>query len=261
MAPQSALVRISSRSSGSAKPKARVSGTSMWPSRRPLALRSTPSTGQPSPPAARTTASRACVRIITRTTTVPSCSISTATISRRYATPRVGAVSKDLALRAARQREVAGGDFLRPLGFIFRTFLLPLSPLIGIGTGHILMGEGNLHHAVVLKYEARRAGPVFVVLLLEPAHQSTLLLLVVLLLVGLGGLAGYGSCAGIVIGERFAAAARIGRIGLAGAGDEFLLGHAEIGLGRIAIGNLLDRRRRIRARGGGQSGKAWQEHE
>ena len=45
--------------------------------------------------AARTTASRACVRIITRTTTVPSCSISTATISRRYATPpRRGCVER-----------------------------------------------------------------------------------------------------------------------------------------------------------------------
>src|SRR5262245_63713691 len=109
------------------------------------------------------------------------------------------------------------------------------------------MGEGDLHDAVVLEYEARRAGPVLVVLLLEPPHQSALLL-VVLLLVGLG-LARHRSRAGIVIGERFAAAARIGRIRLAGAGDEFLLGHAEIGLGRIAISNLLDRRRRIRARG------------
>jgi catechol 2,3-dioxygenase-like lactoylglutathione lyase family enzyme len=45
------------------------------------------SIGQRLPPAARTTASRACARIITRTTMVPSCSISTATISRRYATP------------------------------------------------------------------------------------------------------------------------------------------------------------------------------
>ena len=40
------------------------------------------------PPAARITASRACARITTPIITAPSCSTSTATISRRSATPR-----------------------------------------------------------------------------------------------------------------------------------------------------------------------------
>ena len=62
--------------------------TSTSPSRRARAPRSTPSTRRRSPLAAATMAGRGCGRCITRTTTAPSCSIPTATMSKRSATTR-----------------------------------------------------------------------------------------------------------------------------------------------------------------------------
>ena len=65
------------------------------PSQPRTAPRSTPSTVPRSPPAARTTARRGCGRSTTRATTAPSCSIPTATMSRRCATRRaVGRVRR-----------------------------------------------------------------------------------------------------------------------------------------------------------------------
>jgi catechol 2,3-dioxygenase-like lactoylglutathione lyase family enzyme len=68
---------------------------------------STPSTARRSPPAVGTTARPACGRTITRTITAPSCSIPTATISRRCATRRPeGAV----AFRASRAGTASAPD-------------------------------------------------------------------------------------------------------------------------------------------------------
>ena len=71
-----------SRSSGLARASGSA-GMSMSPSSRHRARRSMPSIEPRSRPAARTTARLGCGRITTPIITAPSCSISTATISRR----------------------------------------------------------------------------------------------------------------------------------------------------------------------------------
>ena len=123
--------QAASRSSGSARASGSA-GMSMWPSSRHRARRSMPSIAPRSRPAARTTARLACGRIITPIITAPSCSISTATISRRCVTPprssseavahqeccsRCEAVAHKKPVSGATSRSVAGRTrkWARPL--------------------------------------------------------------------------------------------------------------------------------------------------
>ncbi len=70
----------------------KLNGVVTSPSRQKTARRSMRFTQPRLPPAPKTTARRACVRIITRTTTAPSCSIPTATTSKPSATRRPDAL-------------------------------------------------------------------------------------------------------------------------------------------------------------------------
>ena len=188
MAPRSASAPTESRSSGSAKASGSAAAMCMSPSPPHRARRSMPSIAPASPPAARTMARRASGRITTPIITPPSCSIPTATISRRSATPSSLEQRSPGATSAAHvgQGELAGGHALLALLLLLFRILLGL-PVIG--AVHVLVREVHPDELAVFEHEARRAGPVRVLLLLAVFAEDGGQLVIVGLLALVGFLA------------------------------------------------------------------------
>src|SRR5215475_8607011 len=157
-----------------------------------------------------------------------SCSIQTATTPRRCVTCRNK--TRGSAASAIRQRERAG------LWLLDRDLLV--GRLVGlrlIGTGGEARREGHAGEASSLEHKARVAVVILVGLLL--AERVGLLRLVLL-----RRRLRYRPGARVMIDERLAGVGIVAPCGRAGAGDDLLLGHADIGLSRVRQEGALEGR-------------------